>query len=214
MRKALFAALFLMPAFSCAPAERPLPVDPPSMGAISSATFTGIYNEPVQLVRGRYEGLPFDEGAASRPVLDLVVDLHAEGDLDGDGAPEAAVLLIEASGGTGTFLYLAAVGIRDGGPVNLGTGLVGDRVQVRHLAIDAGEIRLGLVAHASDDPRCCPTRIVEKRWVLEGGCRLSEFFGGVGLREATPRSSGRRTSRGVVRPPPAGANGTCPLADS
>lgn len=163
------ALALVLAAHACAPAQRPEPVEPPSLADISSATFTGIYGEPVQLTRGRYEGFPPDTSGASHPILELVLDLHAEGDLDGDGSPEAAVLLKEDSGGSGTFIYLAAVGVREGTPVNLGTVMVGDRVQVRFLAIESGTIRLGLVAHASDDPMCCPTRVVVRSWALVEG---------------------------------------------
>ncbi len=137
---------------------------PPSLAQLSQATFTGVYEEPIRLEDGRYEGPPFREGSASRPTLKLVTELHAAGDLDGDGHPEAAVLLVERSGGSGSFLYVAAVGMSQGVPVNLGTRLVGDRVQARAISVANGKINLDLVVHAGNDAMCCPTRLVRRAW--------------------------------------------------
>jgi hypothetical protein len=36
---------------------------------LAETTFAGIYDEPVRLHRGRYEGEPFVDGGASRPTV-------------------------------------------------------------------------------------------------------------------------------------------------
>lgn len=141
----------------------------PSISQISSATFTGIYEEPIRLEDGRYEGKPKSAHQDSEPVLELVMDLYAAGDLDGDGREEAAVLLQEASGDDKGYLYLAAVGAWQGAPVTLGAQLVGGGVQVRSLTIRDGKIRLALVEHGPGEPQCCPTWLATRQWTIRDG---------------------------------------------
>lgn len=125
---------------------------------LRAATYAGIYDEPVSLTDGRYEGPPFVPGGASRPVVVMVDHLVAHGDLDGDGRADAAVLLVESSGGSGSFIYLAAMLDRDGEALNAGTVLVGDRASIRRLAIDDGAIVAETLVHAPDDAMPRPTR--------------------------------------------------------
>jgi heat shock protein HslJ len=132
---------------------------------LKNAEYGGIYEEAVQLIDGRYEGEPFVEGGASRPTVTFI-DPYAFGDLDGDGVEDAAVLLAENSGGSGTFIYLAAVLNRNGNPQNTATQLLGDRVQVNSLSIEDGEIIVDVITHGPDDPMCCPTQQVVQTYEL------------------------------------------------
>ena len=83
------------------------------------------------------------------------------------------VLLVGSSGGSGSFVYLAVVGLLDGEPVNLATTLVGDRERVEAISVEDARVRLDLLVHGPDDPACCPSRPVSRAWVLNDG-RLSE----------------------------------------
>jgi uncharacterized membrane protein len=129
------------------PAENP-PAAPAEVAdveipeAILNARYLGIYDEPVTLENGRFVGPPFVPGGASRPTLTLLPNLHAGGDLDGDGLDEQVVVLAESSGGSGTFIYLAVMSPRDGQPANIATALVGDRIRIRSLAITDAEVKL------------------------------------------------------------------------
>ena len=78
-------------------------------GGLESATISGIYENPIKLKDGRYEGEPFVPGGASRPTVTLLPEPRARFDVDGDGSPEWLAVLAESSGGSGTFLYLAVV---------------------------------------------------------------------------------------------------------
>ena len=142
---------------------------PPSPEQLAGATYPGIYDEPVQLNQGSYEGEPFVPGGASRPTLRLLRELVATGELNGKPHEEAAVLLVENSGGSGSFLYLAVVGLQDGETVQLGTALVGDRSQVQAISIEHARIRLELLEHGPQDPACCPSNPVTQSWVLRDG---------------------------------------------
>jgi hypothetical protein len=96
---------------------------------------------------------------------------HAIGDLDGDGNADAVAILIEASGGTGSFYYMFAVMNRDGRPVQLGEPeWLGDRTVIERLTIDRkGIISIRYVTHGDDDPACCPTMKIEDRYRVEKG---------------------------------------------
>jgi heat shock protein HslJ len=141
----------------------------PSLEELSSATFTGIYDEAVTLVEGRWEGEPFVENGASRPGVGLVDDFALIGDLDGDGREDTTVLLWESSGGSGTRLYLAVMGRSYGGLEDLGTALIGDRVQVRSGRIADRRIELDVVQAGPDDAMCCPSQLATRVWTLGSG---------------------------------------------
>lgn len=142
----------------------------PSLAELLDGTYEGILGEPVTLGRGIWEGDPFVDGSASRPSVGLVQHFLLEGDFDGDGTPEAAVLLWESSGGSGTRSYLAVMKRVDGEVRNLGTALVGDRTQVMSGRVADGRVILELVEAGPGEAACCPSQLATAAWVLsEGG---------------------------------------------
>jgi len=138
----------------------------PTARELASATYSGIMEVPVKLIDGQWEGEPFVEGGASRPTVGLVEHFVLTGDFDGDGSGEAAVLLWESSGGSGSRLFLAAVGRRGEAVTNLDTTLIGDRVQIRSGAVEGGRITLDIVRAGPDDAACCPTEKARVSWAL------------------------------------------------
>jgi heat shock protein HslJ len=141
----------------------------------ANMTYTGIFEQPITLKNGRWEGEPFAPGGASRPAVGLVEDFILTGDLDGDGTDEAVVLLWETSGGSGTFDYLAVVGTRNGTPYNLGSALIGERVQVRSGRIIGNRIKLDVVEAGPDDATCCPAQKATRSWSVDAtGLHVNE----------------------------------------
>ncbi len=138
----------------------------PTLDELESATYSGIYDEQVRLVDGRYEGEPFVEGGAARPTVGLAPDFRRTGDLDGDGTEEAVVVLWESSGGSGTFNYVAVAGRREGQVVNLGTAELGDRVQVRAARVVDGTVELDVIQAGPEDAACCPSQTATRRFAL------------------------------------------------
>ncbi len=139
----------------------------PTLDELSNATFDGVFDHAVTLTNGVWEGEPFAEGSASRPRVELIRDLRLTGDLDGDGREEAMVLLAESSGGSGTRLFLAANAHVDGEVSNLGTALIGDRVQVRAARLEGDRIILDVLQAGPGDALCCPTQKASKSWRLD-----------------------------------------------
>jgi heat shock protein HslJ len=157
-------------AFGCGGSDSATPNSSgaPSVSELAHATYSGIMSEPVTLAEGRWEGKPFVKGGASRPTVGLVDHFNLTGDLDGDGLDEAVTLLWESSGGSGNRLHLAAVAGKDDLITNLGTDLIGDRVQIRSGAIEDGLITLDIVRAGPGDAACCPTQKALVTWALSG----------------------------------------------
>ena len=151
---------------------------------VRSASYSGIYTETVTLTDGVYEGEPFVEGGASRPRVEYIDGSERYGDLNDDGIDDAAVLLVENSGGSGVFTYVGAQLNQNGQPSDAGTVWSGDRTQVADMSIADGIITVELVTQGPNDPQCCATLKVRKilaiqdGWLAETG---SEEMGTVGL---------------------------------
>ncbi len=140
----------------------------PSLEELATATYQGVGEETVTLVDGEWEGEPFVEGGASRPVVGLVEDFYLASDLNGNGNQEAVALLWTSSGGSGTFDYLAAMGRKGDQVVNLATAELGDRVKIRSYEIDGDQIVLEVVQAGPDDAACCPGQKMRRTWALNG----------------------------------------------
>lgn len=136
----------------------------PTLAELGSATWTGIEPQPITLVDGVWEGEPYAAGGASRPRVTLATDFRVTGDLDDDGRDEAIVLLAASAAGSGTRNFLGAAGWDETGALRiLGTGRLGDRVQVRGARVTDGRIEVDVVQPGPGDAACCPGDTA-RRW--------------------------------------------------
>src|SRR5256714_5087014 len=78
-------------------------------------------------------------GSASKITVRLA-DIAAFGDLDGNLAPDAAVVLVTGGGGSGTFVELAAGRNEHGTARPVATVLLGDRIPLREVPIGCRRI--------------------------------------------------------------------------
>jgi len=136
---------------------------------IENATYHGIYDVSVRLTDGRFEGEPFQPGAASHPTLTLLPEHVTFADVDDNGSDEGIALLVESSGGSGSFVHLAVVTSRAGEPESLATTLIGDRVTVTTLEIDGQTIRATVVAPPPGGPMTGAGRTTVRHWELRSG---------------------------------------------
>ena len=141
-----------------------------------NATYSGIYDEPVTLTDGRYEGEPFVEGDSSRPIVEYMNSSEIYGDLDGDDVEDAVVFLVESSGGTGNFVYVAAQLNQNGRPADAGAVWIEDRIQVISAAIENGQIMLEITTEGPGDAACCKTHKTNASYALQDGL-LTEISG-------------------------------------
>ena len=97
----------------------------------------------------------------------------AFGDLNGDGARDAAVVLIADPGGSGTFFNLAVVLNENGQPRHVASTPLGDRVKIESLSINDRRIMVEMFVRGPGDPKDNPTLRVTRVFTFETG-RLAE----------------------------------------
>ena len=112
---------------------------------------------------------PAAPGSATRTRIRLG-DVHALGDINGDGAEDALVTLVVDPGGSGTFTYLALV-IDDNGTARpLAAVLLGDRIIVKSLALQSGAAVVTMLDRKPDEPMSAqPTLELTRHFKLQDG---------------------------------------------
>lgn len=93
------------------------------------------------------------------------------GDLNGDGWKDATLVLVDEPGGSGTFYYVTAfLQNKSGKPAETNAVLLGDRVQVKSLKIENGNIVVNYLDRPKTAPMTSvPTLIVTKTFAVENG---------------------------------------------
>jgi len=136
-----------------------------------NASFRGLegFPDPVRLEDGAWEGEPYVDGGSTFPAVYLSKHLTARGDLDEDGRDEIAAVLVTTTGGTASLFHLVLLRETDAGLEHFATRLLGDRIRIRSLEIRDGGIDMISIEAGEDDPLCCPTRRVARRFVLRDG---------------------------------------------
>lgn len=144
----------------------------PDVGNTTAAALqNGQYELPdigsFQLLDGKYER---KTGTGATEVQQVGLGKTATGDLNGDGASDAAVELWVNTGGSGVFEYAVAL-LNQGGSLRQATAtLLGDRVKVQSIAVQPdGKIVVTLLAHKDSDPACCPSQLVRRTYELKDG---------------------------------------------
>ncbi len=140
-------------------------------GILGNLTYNGVLpNAPITLTDGIGA---YEEESSGNPFVRLADHLIATGDLDGDGAEDAAAFLVDATTGSANFVYLVAVLDVWSEPAPLEALLIGDRTPVKSLTITGDQITTEFITHGPDDVMCCPTLNVRKGFGVENG-RLTE----------------------------------------
>ena len=150
------------------PSMRSAATPPPTLDDVRNATVVGLFDDPVTLSDGRWEGEPYVAGGASRPTAGVIADLSVAGDLDGDGTGETVAFLWSATGGSGTRNYIAVFTNSRTGVSNQSTLLIGDRVKLREARIADGRIEVDVVEHGPGDAMCCPSVNATRVWHYDG----------------------------------------------
>lgn len=112
-----------------------------------------VSQKTVKLLEGRYQA-----GSGTDYVDVVMITPVGFGDLDGDGTADAAVVLGENTGGSGTFESLVVVLNRDGSPLQADTVQIGDRVRVNSITIEDQKITLDEFVRGPQDGMCCPSQ--------------------------------------------------------
>lgn len=175
------------------------------------AACAGAWAQPAALVQalpkltytidtGSRQSFALRDGRYAAPADRIEVRMlepRAFGDIDGDGFTDAAVVLLYDGGGSGRFVYLAPVLNSPPAPRALPAILLGDRVPVKAISIDKGELQVTVCERAADAPmasRDC--RDVTRRYVLNDE-RLVSVQAAAAARDAC---LGRAKEAGLVEP--------------
>ncbi|NTU55172.1 MAG: hypothetical protein HGA79_02870 [Anaerolineales bacterium] len=165
----LFILSFLLPvslgACDIRRAESPPPL---TVEMLKNAEYPSEWTEKdlVTLKDGEYREEYESEGMHLTNRMWLKV--HALGDLNDDGAEDAAVILLSTSGGSGGLVTLVAV-LNDGGkPRSVDAASLGMKTAVKSMTIESGEITLKVLTQGPNDPNCCPTVEETLEYELQG----------------------------------------------
>lgn len=149
----------------CIPAK---PVAPAGLALtdLQNAAYKSDYGKDgvARLTDGKFT-TPSAEGSELMNTVWLTNEL-AFGEIN--GTPSAAVILVESGGGSGVFMNLHVVQVKDGKLTDVASLQLGDRVNVTSLWIQDGKIMVGMTQQGPDDPMCCPTERVLNTYVLNG----------------------------------------------
>lgn len=153
----------------------------------------------IRLLDGEYRER-YDDDSGGELVVHLG-PVQAYGDIDEDGRGEAVTTLILEPGGSGPFVYLAAVSRKDGMIRSGECVLLGDNIKVESLEIRERLILAAWLTHALGDSACCPTLGVGNVYLFTEGRLVPSMA-------ARPRADEEdRSNRGAEPPAPAGAGG-------
>lgn len=170
------------------PTPSAMPVASPTSKAVLNLTATQLMNttyqnsshKPVKLINGT-ANFVFDSGTGKDGTPysvegSLSSDGTAFGDLDGDGVPDAAVILAENAGGTGYFYSIAAVINKGGQPVIVAYGAtdLGDRPDIKSITIKDGIITVNALVVGSNDAFSNPTQPKTFNYKLVDGKLISQ----------------------------------------
>jgi len=135
---------------------------PLAADALENATYvlTQLPN-PVTLSKGKFED------KAAKIHVDLT-KFRADGDLNGDGTVDAAVILSMNAGGTADFIDLIAVLNDNGQPKPVAATFLGSSLGIKTVSIAREQITVGYLTMGPGDGECCPTKPITATYTLAG----------------------------------------------
>ena len=150
----LLAAALLLIGAGCA--KRPPAASVPD--ALKAVTFT-IDGKTQPLQAGRLD----------------IFGVPTQGDLDGDGDPDEAMILVAQPGGSGTFYY-AAVAMNDNGTYKGSNAiLLGDRVAPQNVAVSNGMIIANYAERKPGEPFTTPPSVGVSKYIRVENGKLTEM---------------------------------------
>lgn len=119
-----------------------------------------IENDSVTLKDGKGTTTAAEDAAITSTVM--VFGTPTYGDFDQDGDSDAAVVLVQQSGGTGSFYY-ATLAINDGGRYkSTNTLFLGDRITPQTVEIHAGKAVFNFADRKEDEPMAAPPSVSKR----------------------------------------------------
>lgn len=118
-------------------------------------------NVPIRLVDGEFSGSVngVELKTSIRPGVQF-------GDLNDDGVDDAALLLSENMGGTGTFVSLVVIFSQDGKFKQAPGITIDDRPVINSIAIGDNKVKIDVLVHGPNDPMVNPTQAELREYTL------------------------------------------------
>lgn len=133
-----------------------------SAGDPLNATYTIEWQE-ISLLNGRSE-VEAAPGSATK-IITAVFGTVVLGDLDGDGDEDAALILVHAPGGSGTFYYVAAALNTNGTYRGTNAVLLGDRIAPQYVTVRNGVIVTNYADRRFEEPMSTPPSVGKSRYL-------------------------------------------------
>ena len=122
-----------------------------------------MYKGKVKLSRGLYRAKAA-KGSATETIVALTNHIAFGKSANREGS---AAILVTNIGGSGFFYDLAFMVKEKGKQRNIATIALGDRVKIKSLSIENGNIIVHMVKHNKKDPICCPTLDVTQKYTFK-----------------------------------------------
>jgi len=146
----------------------PLAVPSPMSFDPLNATYM-LSGSPMRLVNGRAEATT--PGSASTTTISVFGE-PVSGDLNGDGQADAALILTQTSGGSGTFYYAAAAISTSTGAQGTNAVLLGDRIAPQNIEIKNGEVIANYAERNSGEPMTTAPSVGVSKYLVWDGSTL------------------------------------------
>ena len=130
--------------------------------------------KPVVLVKGN-SSADTVFGTASKSIINIFGE-PVKGDLNGDGKIDAAVMLVQTTGGSGTFYYVAALINKNGNGEGTNAVLLGDRIAPQNILIKNGQIIANYADRNLGEPFTKQPSLGVSKYLAYDGSVLKESF--------------------------------------
>jgi hypothetical protein len=154
--------------------------------ALDNATYQPVATEafgdsPVQLTNGSYSSIRHDGGFDQPVTISQSSIPYAFGDLNGDGADDAAAIELESTTGTAHgYVVVLAVYVNDGGTPEPAVTVGLPMSAVTQLTIKAGAVTVLGKQMGPGDAFCCPSQPVTEQFILESSTNQLVDVSGAG----------------------------------
>ena len=143
----------------------------PTVAAFDPLNATYVVNDSsIVLMDGRAQA-PAAPGSAEQTVT-KIFGQPAAGDLNGDGTADAALIITQNSGGSGTFYYVAAAINTASGTAGTNAMLLGDRIAPQNIAIQNGQIVVNYADRNPGEPMTTAPSVAVTKYFLVNGVTL------------------------------------------
>lgn len=167
---AVAAVVLLAPGIRPASGGESMAADARTVESPHHATYR-VEGEPVRLRNGRAVR-PVAPGSATA-ITTQVLGAPTYGDIDGDGDIDAVIFLVQDSGGSGTFYYVAAAHKVAGGYRGGDAVLMGDRITPHRLDVIHGVVVVDYLERAPGEPMAAEPVLARTVYLMLEGDALT-----------------------------------------